>query len=146
MDEWNAIQPSVEVIIVDGNCCNDGSLVLLDLSAFADLRVFEVGDFSFMHVGEVRMIGMKQLERVAIGKNCMRVNCEKGVSDRGFYLKDCHRMRELKMGAWSFSDYTVCEIENLPSLEVIEMGDLIEDSHNFMFASQLILESWPDRM
>ena len=144
MDEWNAIQPSVEVIIVDGNCCNDDSFILLELSAFADLRVFEVGDFSFVHAGELRMIGMKKLERVAIGKNCMREGCEPDFLDHGFYLKDCPRMRELKMGAWSFSDYTVCEIESLPSLERIEMGGLMEDSYNFIFASQLILESGND--
>ena len=29
----------------------------------------------------------------------------------------------------------MCEIENVPSLEAIEMGDLIEDSSNFSHAS-----------
>ena len=35
------------------------------------------------------------------------------------------------MGCYSFSDYSVCEIENMPSLEVIEMGELNEWSYNF---------------
>ena len=35
----------------------------------------------------------------------------------------------------SFYDYTVCEIENVPSLEVIEMGELNIESWNFYYAS-----------
>ena len=35
------------------------------------------------------------------------------------------------MGRYSFSDYDVCEIENVPSLEVIEMGELGEESFNY---------------
>ena len=54
-------------------------------------------------------------------------------------------MRELKIGWYSFSDYSVCEIENVPSLEVIEMGELNEDSYNFCHAS-LELKSDSERM
>ena len=56
-------------------------------------------------------------------------------SNRHFYLKDCSKLKSLKMGRYSFSDYSVCEIENVDALEVIEMGELNEDSYNFMYAS-----------
>ena len=49
------------------------------------------------------------------------------------------------MGHYSFSDYSVCEIENVPSLEVIEMGELNEWSYNFRYAS-LELKSDCERM
>ena len=65
--------------------------------------------------------------------------------DRCFYLKNCKNVKELKMGCYSFSDYSVCEIENVPSLEVIEMGKLNKDSCNFLFAS-LELKSDCERM
>ena len=39
------------------------------------------------------------------------------------------------MGRYSFADYFVCEIESVPSLEVIEMGELKEQSFNFYSAS-----------
>ena len=64
---------------------------------------------------------------------------------RHFYLKNCERVRELKIGCYSFSDYSVCEIENVPSLEVIEMGELNEESSNFWYAS-LELKSDSERM
>ena len=55
--------------------------------------------------------------------------------NRRFYLKSCGRLRVLKIGCYSFSDYSVCKIETIPSLEVIEMGELNEDSVNFYHAS-----------
>ena len=64
---------------------------------------------------------------------------------RHFYLKNCERVRELKIGCYSFNDYSVCEIENLPSLEVIEMGELNKVSINFHYAS-LELRSDSDGM
>ena len=54
--------------------------------------------------------------------------------NRHFYLKNCPKLKSLKMGRYSFSDYTVIEIENC-GLEVIEMGDLNEWSRNFTYAS-----------
>ena len=54
-------------------------------------------------------------------------------------------MKELKIGCESFSDYSVCEIDHLPSLEVIEMGDLNTESENFYHAS-LALNSVFDGM
>ena len=55
--------------------------------------------------------------------------------NRHFYLKNCERLREVKTGSNSFCEYSVCEIENVPSLEVIEMGKLNEGSYNFRYAS-----------
>ena len=62
-----------------------------------------------------------------------------------FYLKNCKKLRELKIGHHSFSGYTVCEIENVPSLEVIEMGEVDEESDNFFYAS-LELKSTSQRV
>ena len=124
----------MEVIIVDNNACNDKCFTALDLSSISNLKVFEVGDYSFAFVEEVRLIGLNQLERVEIGKHCFRKSIEKN-PNRHFYLKNCEGLRELKMGRWSFSDYSVCEIENVPSLRVIEMGELNEWSSCFYYAS-----------
>ena len=35
----------------------------------------------------------------------------------------------------SFSDYSLCEMDSLASLEVIEMGELDEESDSFFHAS-----------
>ena len=139
-----SMKKSVEMLIVDSNTCNDTCFTALDLSSFPNLKVFEVGDYSFVYVNEVKLIGLNQLERVVIGKRCFRKKKEKN-PDRHFYLKNCERVRELKMGCGSFSDYSVCEIENVPSLEVIEMGESNEESLNFNWAP-LELKSDSERM
>ena len=45
------------------------------------------------------------------------------------------KLRELRIGSQSFMDYSVCEIEGVDSLEVIEMGRLNDRSSFFHYAS-----------
>ena len=145
VDELNALDSSVETIIVDNTACNDESITVLNLTRFVNMRVFEVGDNSFSYVEEVHLIGLSKLERVVIGKHCFTLPAWEGVNeDNSFYLKNCERLRELKICHYSFPDYSVIEIENVPSLEVIEMGDL-EEGSNFRVAS-LELKSGNQRM
>ena len=136
-----------EELIVENNSCNGPEWTTLDLSLMSSLQLFEVGDECFENVKEVKWIGLSKLERVVIGDNCFtkEKNSYGNDPDRHFYLKNCERLKELKIGCYSFSDYSVCEIENVPSLEVIEMGELYEESYNFFYAS-LELKSDSERM
>ena len=131
------VDVGVGVLVVDSGCCNDSGLRVLDFSRFRNLREVRVGDECFRSVKEVRLIGLNRLERVVIGKQCFYEynNWAYQGPDGHFYLKNCERLRELKMGRYSFSDYSVCEIENLPSLEVIKVGELNGDGYNFRYAS-----------
>ena len=136
-DEWKSIQNEVKEIIIASHCCNEGEFVTLDLSRFVNLQLLEVGDECFRNVNEVKLSGLKKLENVVIGKNTFtkRKNDDGKDPNRHFYLSDCEKIKEVKMGRYSFSDFTVCEIANVPSLEVIEMGELDERSCNFSYAS-----------
>ena len=131
------LDPSVTHITVEGSCSNDMSLTVLDLSRFQYLKELVVGDESFMYVNEVKLIGLHYLESVEIGMNSFTRNKNGYGNDpnRHFYLKNCPKLKSLKMGRYSFSDYIVIEIENVNALEVIEMGDVNEDSYNFFDAS-----------
>ena len=68
VDELNALDSTVETIIVDNNACGDRSFTVLNLTRFVNLRVFEVGNFSFSYMEEVHVIGLSKLERVVIGE------------------------------------------------------------------------------
>ena len=88
----------------------------------------------------MKMIGLRELESVEIGMNSFTKfkNTWYDIRpdpNRHFYLKNCPKLKSLKMGRYSFSDYSVIEIENVDALEVIEMGDLNEESNNFYSAS-----------
>ena len=134
---------NVETLIVDNCVCNDESFTAMDLSSYVSLKRLEVGDYSCSFVSEIKMVKLKHLERVVIGKYCFKYACAN--INGHFYLKNCKRLRELKIGLGSFEDYSVCEIENVPSLEVIEMGEVNEASCNFYYAS-LELKSDCERM
>ena len=146
-NEWKNMNNRVTELVIPPNCCNEAEWSVLDVSGLKCLKSIVIGDECFENVNEVKLMGMKELERVVIGKNSFtrKKNSYGNESYRHFYLKDCEKVRELKMGRYSFSDYSVCEIEKVPSLEVIEMGELNEWSFNFHGAS-LELKSDSERM
>ena len=147
-NEWENVNKSVTQLVIPSNCCNEAEWSVFDVSGLKWLKSIEIGDECFMNVNEVTLIGLDRLERVVIGMNSFmkkKNDWPEYNPNRHFYLKTCERLRELKMGRDSFSDYSVCEIENVPSLEVIEMGELKEESRNFFYAS-LELKSDSQRM
>ena len=91
-----------------------------------------IGDECFMYVNETRLTGLYSLESVEIGMNSFTQhrNSDGDDPNRHFYLKNCPKLKSLKMGRFSFSDYTVIEVENVDALESIEMGDRV-----FVYAS-----------
>ena len=153
-----------------------------------ELKSIEMEHDCFKRVSELKLIGMKGLERVLIGENCFtkkkdnerstawtgnhyravtkRVEYQgvcglyvkKSENDKnayglyvkkdendknvyGLYVKNCELLRELKIGNHSFEEYSVCEIENVGSLEVIEVGN-----ECFKKVSELKLKSDCSRM
>ena len=139
IEDLKTVSCYIGVIVVASNCCNDSELQTLDLGLFVNLRELKVGDECFENVNEMKLIDSPKLERVVIGRNCF-TKCKnaypKAMNPKGhFCLKNCPLIRELKMGSGSFNEYAVCEIENVPSLKVMEMGDLNEKSGNFYYAS-----------
>ena len=134
--EWNSLNRNVFEIVVSSNCCNEKSMKVLDLSELKCLKRIEIGNECFEYVNEVKMAGLNELKSVEIGENSFMKNkySSRYDSTRHFYLKNCPKLKSLKMGRYSFSDYSVCEIESC-GLEVIEMGDLNEESRNFYYAS-----------
>ena len=150
LNEENLLLHShIEELIVESNSCNGPEWTALDLGFIPSLQLLQVGDYCFANVDEVKLIGLNHLERVVIGKKSFtkeKYDSPSSINpNRHFYLKDCESLRELKIGRYSFNDYSVCEIENNESLEVIEMGDLNEWSFSFKYAS-LELKSDSERM
>ena len=90
-----------------------------------------------MNVNEVKMIGLKELESVEIGMNSFTRKKSSYGNDpnRRFYLKDCSSLRQLTIDSYSFSDYSVIEIENVDALETIEIGEMNGESCSFSHAS-----------
>ena len=126
----------MEVITVGTNQCNKAA-DRIDLSKYVNLKNVSIGNDCFFHQDVLNLTGLHSLERVMIGENSFTKN--KGSSgnnaNRKLYVKNCDALKELKIGRYSFSDYSVIEIENVNSLELIEMGDMSIESYNFLYAS-----------
>ena len=137
--QWNTLSSGITELTVPSNSLNNASLTVLDLTRFKRLKKIVIGDECFMYVNEVKIIGLRELESVEIGKNSFTQykSTSSITSDpnRHFYLKNCPKLKSLKIGRYSFSDYASAVIENSDVLEVIEMGDLNEWSFNFNYAS-----------
>ena len=123
-------------LVIGGSACPFANVTAFDLSVYPKLKTLSIGDESFMYVSVFNITGFNELESVEIGMNSFTKKKNGYGSDpnRHFYLKNCPKLKSLKMGRYSFSDYKVIEIENVDALEVIEMGDLNEESYNFRSA------------
>ena len=134
-NQLNSLNRKASEITIPSNSMKDASLTVLDLSRFRRLKKLVIGDECFMHVNETRLTGLYYLESVEIGMNSFTQHKYAWYDiapdpNRHFYLKNCPKLRSLRIGDYSFNDYTVIEIENVDALEVIEMGNV-----NFAHAS-----------
>ena len=135
LDDLLALDSDVTEIVFNYLLLNSRSFTVLDLSRFQSVRRIEVGYESFMYVNEVKLIGLSELESVEIGENSFTKEEYGSDPNRHFYLKNCPKMKSLKMGRYSFSEYSVIEIENVNALEVIEVGELNQETRSFYSAS-----------
>ena len=133
--ELSDLASSITQFVVSYKSCH--SLQELDLCRFTNVAEIRIDSCSFQSVEEVRLVGLKKLERVEIGKKCFMTEYKQVWHfTRGkFHLRDCEQLKELKIGAYSFREYELCEIKNVPAMEVIEMGVSNDWSENFTWAS-----------
>lgn len=114
------------------------------MTRFVNLKEFEVGDSSFSYVDTVYLIGLSKLERVMIGVNSFMGGNNNPNSV--LRINGTNSLKELKIGRNSFKDYSAFEMESVPSLEVIQIGEYNKESNNFRGASELELKSEIDDM
>ena len=135
----NLLRGSNEVteLVIGSSTCQFANVTLFDLSVFPSVKTLSIGSNALSYVSVLNITGLNKLESVVIGENSFtkKKNSYGNDPNRHFYLKNCPKMKSLKMGRYSFSDYTVFEIENVDALEVIEMGVLPYGSDNFDYAS-----------
>ena len=143
--EITAMDLGTTHIVIADECGQDYRRVF-DLSHYRRLREVIVGDNCLNNVEGVSLIGLKHLERVVIGKNSFTRHKSSYASDstHHFTLKDCVKVKELKIGSYSFSDFGLITVENNPFLQTIEIGDVNDWSYNFYSASLELKSSHDD--
>ena len=126
----------MEVITVGNNKCN-GTNDRIDLSKYFNVKNVSIGNYCFPYQDVLNLTGLHSLERVMIGEKSFTKypNSPGNDANRKLYVKNCDALKELKIDHYSFADYSVIEIENVNSLELIELGGTLLWSYNFCYAS-----------
>ena len=134
---------NTEAITIGDNKCNERN-DRIDLSKYFNLKNVSIGNECFKYQDVLDLTGLHSLERVSIGMNSFtkRYNTWGNNPNRALYVKNCDKLKELRIGRYSFSDYSVIEIENVDKLEVLKIGELNEESHNFYYASLELKSGW----
>ena len=123
MDNFRSLCSSIAEIITDDVCCNDKELKSVDFSMFPALQRLEIGHDCFKYTEDVRIIGMKALERVTIGRSCFVEYLPSRDAKGGFYLSDCERVKELKIGSFRFQSMQCVRFGMTPFLRRLKWGN-----------------------
>lgn len=97
------------------------------------LELIDIGSGCFRGVESMEIMGMRKLDRVEIGEDSFSQLSVEDFSPQSIqlaademphlYIKDCPLLRELLIGSNSFSGYSICEMDALPVIERITMGN-----------------------
>ena len=128
IDGWVSLDSNVTHVVID-HYVSEPDFAEVDLSRLSQLKTLEIGNHCFTRVKDWTVVGLRELECVVIGTYCATQ-----ASGR-FCVKNCPSLNELKIGRFSFEDYSVCVIENVDALEAMAIGDVNDWSNNFFFAS-----------
>ena len=103
-------------LVVPSNRCNSEEVTRLDLGRFKKLKKIEVGSYSFESVGEVRVSGLSELERVVVGESSF------SQKEGSVVVKNCGVLKELRVGDGSFIRFSELKMEAVPVLESVRVG------------------------
>ena len=133
-DCWSSGIPlnATEIIIPDNSC--NGEEDGLDLSDYTELKKLTVGNNCFAKLGTVEIFNTNAfLESITIGMNSFMGGNSN--PDNVLHIYSVDSLVELRIGRYSFSNYSLCFITNAGALEVLEIGNVNEDSFNFQYGS-----------
>ena len=140
----DTIDPTVTHITVKNNCGNENTASELYFARFSQLKELVIGDNCYKYVDQLNLVAFPLLRKVVIGMNSFTKQ-KSGYArnpNRHFTMKNCPKVKELRVGRYSFSDYASAVVENLDALNVLEVGDLYHISFNFYYASLELKSDW----
>ena len=105
----------------------------LCISGNSNLKRIVIGDGCFKCVRLFELDGLNELESVVIGEWSFKIS-DKERTDGDYRIVNCPKLKSIEIGYDSFYDYHSFEMNNLPSLQSIVLGD-----HSFNWAPSFSL-------
>ena len=85
------------------------------------LKRIVIGDRCFGKVRVFELDGLDELESVEIGQDSFRIS-DKERNDGDYRIVNCPKLKSIQIGDYSFGDYHSFELNNLSSLQSIDIG------------------------
>ena len=119
---------STDLIITKGNY-NTDDVTSFNISNNTDLKSIVIGDECCGKVRVFELDGLGELETVVIGKRSITYvkdyeaieNSKR--TDGTCRIMNCPKLKSIQIGDYSFADYHSFELNNLSSLQSIDIGE-----------------------
>ena len=86
-----------------------------------DCKRIVIGDYCFGKVRVFELNGLGELESVVIGRDSFRIDFWER-NDGSYRIVNCPKLKSIQIGRESFRDYHSFELNNLPSLQSIDIS------------------------
>ena len=135
-DDFYIKNQSTEVILMKANVCNDPDINRWNLNMFPSLRVVVVGDNCLECLKELKLDGLKCLEKVEIGARCCWRACGCCLEVSG-----CEKLRSVVIGGGSFVNWGGFVMKDCEIVEEVSVGDgCFVTCENTVFESGSLIE------
>ena len=135
-DDFYIKNQITEVILMKANVCNDPDINRWNLNMFPSLRVVVVGDNCLECLKELKLDGLKCLEKVEIGASCCGRAC-----GGCFEVSGCDKLRSVVIGGSSCVNWNGLVMKDCESVEEVSVGDgCFVNCENVVFESELSIE------
>ena len=131
-DLLNLAESSNELTIPNGYF-NGENIASFKIYNNGVIKRIVIGDYCFENVRVFELDELSELESVVIGENGFWISSSER-SDGDYRIVNCPKLKSIEIGYDSFYDYHSFEMNNLPSLQSIVLGD-----HSFNWAPSFSL-------
>ena len=130
------LDSNITSILFPNYSMNNENYTIFNLSRFTLLEELIIGDYSFENVNVFNIDGLIKLQSLTIGMNSFSKNGNTNDETRSFSILNCVKLESIHIGPFSFSDYGGgFELNNLPKLSTIIIGEIGSTSWNFYYSS-----------
>ena len=126
--DGNTIDCHTESVSINDDSFNEVKSFIHN-SFLYSLKWITIGDSCFGKVRVFELDGLSELESVIIGQKSItyakydEAFRESKRTDGSCRIVNCPKLKSIQIGGYSFSDYHSFELNNLPSLQSIDMGN-----------------------
>ena len=113
---------SSNTMIIPNWYFNGNNIGSFNISNNRVLKQIVIGDNCFGKVRVFDLDGLSELESVVIGKNSFRFGYNER-SDGSYRIVNCPKLKSIQIGDYSFYDYHSFELNDLPSLQSIDITE-----------------------